>query len=160
MRAARSFASRPISSSFSANSLPGEGTCHNSILFPFIQPPIRDNLQFLAFLQFVRPHNLRNRPLVRTFKNQPVRLIQVASPLASTIANQIVIMPRQPPQRFKICSITNLSQTVNIALCTPLPKRFQCVCPIGSAFFQVFVFKKYVHANLKILLHLQYRLKF
>ena len=160
MRTARSFASIPISSSFSANSLPGEGTCHNSILFPFILLPIRDNLQFLAFLQFVRPHNLRNRPLVRTFKNQPVRLIQVASPLASTIANQIVIMPRQPPQRFKICSITNLSQPINVTLGTPLSKRFQCIRLICSALFQILIFEKNVLTSLTILIHLQYTLKF
>ena len=63
---------------------------------------------------FVSPHNLRNRPLICTLENQPVRLIQITSPLASTITNQVMIVTRQSPQRFKISSIANLSQTVNI----------------------------------------------
>ena len=94
---------------------------------------------------FVSPHNLRNRPLVRTLKYQPVRLTQVAGPLTSAISYQIVIMARQPPQRLKISSITNLSQAINIALSTPLAKFLQRKRPISCAFLQSLVFKKDVH---------------
>ena len=100
------------------------------------------------------PHNLSNGPLVRTFKNQPIRLIQIAGPLTSTISNQIVIMARQSPQRFKISRIANLGQAVNIAQGTPLAKLFQRKRPIGSAFLQVFVFKKNIQFNLIILIYL------
>ena len=108
---------------------------------------------------FISPHNLRSRPLICTLENQPIRLIQIASPLPRAIANQIVIMSRQPPQGFKIGSFTNLSQAVNITLCTTLSKPFECIRPISSAFQQVLIFKKNIHLYLKILIHLKYKSK-
>ena len=103
---------------------------------------------------FIGPNNLRNRPLVRALKNQPVRLIQVARPLASTITNQIMIMTRQTTKLLKIYSTVNLHQSHRIAISTPLAQLFQRKRPIGSAFLQVFVFKKNIHFNLIILIHL------